>query len=65
MLININSECNAPFFPPLAHKIILKQKLISLSKTSFKIEFSCHTLININPIWAGGGIYAPPLDFSL
>ena len=52
MLTNIKSESNAPFLksPPLAHKIIfLEKKSTSSSKIGFSIEYSCHTIININP----------------
>ena len=49
MLTNIKSECEAPFLksPPLASNYFSKKMFTSLSKMSFNIEYSCHTIINI------------------
>ena len=50
MLTNIKSKCDAQVLksPPLARQIFFFLiKFTSLSKMSFKIEYSCHTVINI------------------
>ena len=45
MLTKIKSEFNAPLL--VSTLFYFKKKFTSLSKMSFNIEYSCHTIINI------------------